>query len=79
MLRTIEKHGNAVIQKVFDVRGNLLRYQAGIPNNGKILTACSTLSEARKVLGVQITPPTKTTKPKMANPQNQKGYNPHRR
>lgn len=73
-VKTIEVHSNGVIQKVFDQKGNLLRYQAGLAGNSHALTACSSLEAARKVLGVEIKPPLKVTQPKMANPQNQKGY-----
>lgn len=74
MLRTIEVHANGIIQKVYDQKGNLLRYQAGLAGNSRALTACSSLEAARKVLGVVVNPPLKVTKPKMENPQNQKGY-----
>jgi hypothetical protein len=72
MLRTIEHHDDLVIQKVFTPKGKLIRYQAG--KIGTLLTACSTLSEARAAIGVEIHPPAKVTAPKMSNPQNQKGY-----
>lgn len=74
MLRTIEVHSNGIIQKVLDQNGNLIRYQAGLAGNCRTLTACSTLAGARAVLGITVEPPAKATKPKMANPQNQKGY-----
>ena len=79
MIRTIEKHHNCVIQKVFGPKGNLLRYQAGIIGDASTLTACSTLSEARASIGISINPPSIQTKPKSEYVQNQKGYDPHRR
>jgi hypothetical protein len=79
MIRTIEHHQDQVIQKVFDHRGNLVRYQAGRPGDAASITTCSTLSEARASLGVTITPPQILTKPKSENPQNQKGYSANRR
>jgi hypothetical protein len=74
MLRTIEVHSNGVIQKVFNQKGELIRYQACLAGNTTALTACSSLAEARNILGIRINPPAKDTKPKMSNPQNQKGY-----
>lgn len=79
MIRTIEKHQDQVIQKVFDPKGNLLRYQAGRIGDAASITTCSTLNEARASIGVSITPPQILTKPKSSNPQNQKGYSASRR
>lgn len=79
MIRTIEVHSSGIIQKVLKPNGELIGYQAGLAGNARTLTRCSTLAEARTILGIEIKPPTKVTKPKMTNPQNQKGYSPHRR
>lgn len=79
MIRTIEKHHDCVIQKVFTPHGKLVTYQAGRLGDASSITQCSTLAEARKAIGVEIQHPTKTTKPKLDNPQNQKGYSAPRR
>ena len=79
MLRTIEKHQNCVIQKVYKANGEMIAYQAGIIGDASSITRCSTLAEARRTIGVVITPPSIHTKPKMENPQNQKGYSAQRR
>lgn len=79
MLRTIEKYGDVVIQKVYSNSGDVIAYQAGIPGDVKTITRCSSLAEARDAIGVHINPPQSVTKPKMANPQNQKGYRADRR
>ncbi len=79
MLRTIEKHHNCVIQKVYNTNGSLIAYQAGVVGDASTITRCSTLAEARNTIGVVIIHPTIHTKPKMENPQNQRGYNPTRR
>lgn len=74
MLRTIENYGEKVIQKVCKPNGTVIRYQAGKPGDAMSMTICSSLSEARASIGIKITPPSILTKPKMDNPQNQKGY-----
>jgi hypothetical protein len=74
MLRTIERHGELEIQKVYDQHGHLTRYQAGKPGDTPRMIPCRTLTEARAAIGVQLTAPVKTTKPKSECPQNQKGY-----
>lgn len=79
MIRTIERHHDCVIQKVFNLGGRLIAYQAGKPGDAASITRCSSLSEARSAIGVKITPPTVKTKPKSEYPQNQKGYDPSRR
>ncbi len=65
MIRTIEVHSNGIIQKVFNGKGELVRYQAGLAGNTKALTACSTLWEARAILG--ILPPPVIVHPKRKN------------
>ncbi len=65
MIRTIEVHSNGIIQKVFNHKGELVRYQAGIAGNSKALTACSSLHEARAILGIM--PPPVIVKPKRKN------------
>lgn len=79
MLRTIEKYGDAVIQKVYSAKGDVIAYQAGIPGDASSITRCSSLAEARDVIGVHINPPQFLTKPKSECPQNQKGYRADRR
>lgn len=79
MLRTIEKYGEIVIQKVYSDQGDLIAYQAGKPGDFYSITRCSSLAEARRAIGVQLNPPSIMTKPKMENLQNQKGYKPDRR
>jgi hypothetical protein len=49
MIRTIDRSGDRVVQKVVNPQGEFLRYQYGIPGNP--MTETSTLAEARVKIG----------------------------
>ena len=59
MIRTIEKYGDRVIQKVLKPNGEVIRYQAGKPGDALSITICSTLTAARQALGINPHPPRK--------------------
>jgi hypothetical protein len=49
MIRVLDRNDDKVVQKVITPKGDLIRYQYGIPGNP--MTAVSTLSEARVGIG----------------------------
>jgi hypothetical protein len=78
MVRTIECHADGlVIQKISTPYGKFIAYQAGVLGNTATMDRYNFLSEARKAIGVDVTPESKDTKPKLSYAQNQKGYDPH--
>lgn len=49
MIRILDRLDDKVVQKVVTPKGDLIRYQYGIPGNP--MTEVSTLAEARKAIG----------------------------
>lgn len=49
MIRILDRNNDQVVQKVVTPKGDLIRYQYGIPGNP--MTAVSTLAEARIKIG----------------------------
>ncbi len=49
MIRVLDRNDDKVVQKVVTPKGDLIRYQYGIPGNP--MTAVSTLIEARVGIG----------------------------
>lgn len=82
MLRTIDRHNGIALQKVTTPHGKLIRFQlvheSSLGDTSQV-QHFPTLSAARQAGGWPGTPRAITNKPKTAYPQNQKGYDPHRR
>lgn len=77
MLRTIDKHNGHVIQKITKPNGATIGYQTGrIENIGQsgMWVRHTTLSDARKALGMPKPATVSANIPKASLPHNQKGY-----
>lgn len=80
MLTVVDRFEGKVIQKVTTPKGEILRYQTlpekveGWLADASLVTMHQSLNAARQHIGHAISKKVELTKPKMENPQNQKGY-----